>query len=45
MRGTMIHHTSFAKYFANEFGRESEVAREVDGLIFYELPTLTWLGQ
>jgi len=45
MRGIIIHRTSFARYFVNEFGRESEVAHEVDGLIFCELPTLTWLGQ
>jgi hypothetical protein len=36
---------TFVRYFAKEFGRESEGTREADGLIFCELPTLTWLGQ
>jgi len=31
--------------FAKEFGQESEAAREADGLILCELPTLPWLGQ
>jgi hypothetical protein len=45
MWGIIIHHTSFVKYFANEFGWESKVACEVDGLIFCELLMFIWLGQ